>query len=210
MIKCSHLSKSLGQKEIFTDLSFEIKAGEFVAITGPSGCGKTTLLNILGFIEGGYEGDYAFDGQSGITVNTYRAQKVIRDRISYLFQNFALIEEETVCYNLLLALKYVKRKKAEKLLLIKEVLASFDLEHSLQQKVAELSGGEQQRVALARVILKPSDVILADEPTGSLDATNRDKVLAVLEDLNQAGKTVVVVTHDTIVASRCHRSIHLG
>ena len=194
MIKLNHISKTIGDKVIFDDLSLNIKQGDYVAITGPSGCGKTTLLNILGLIEGDFEGEYFFDGMENIKVNTRRSQKIIRSKISYLFQNFALIEEETVRYNLMLALKYVKASKKKKLARINEVLTKLDLSHVLNQKVAELSGGEQQRIALARVILKPSELILADEPTGSLDSDNRDKVLDIIESLNHMGKTVVVVT----------------
>lgn len=210
MINLKHISKTIGDKVIFDDLSLNINQGDYVAITGPSGCGKTTLLNILGLIEGDFKGEYFFDGMGNIKVNTRRSQKIIRNKISYLFQNFALIEEETVRYNLMLALKYVKVSKKKKLVQINEVLTKLELSHVLNQKVAELSGGEQQRIALARVILKPSELILADEPTGSLDSDNRDKVLDIIESLNHMGKAVVIVTHDKVVAERCRRIIRIG
>lgn len=210
MINLKHISKTIGDKVIFDDLSLNINQGDYVAITGPSGCGKTTLLNILGLIEGDFKGEYFFDRMGNIKVNTRRSQKIIRNKISYLFQNFALIEEETVRYNLMLALKYVKVSKKKKLVQINEVLTKLELSHVLNQKVAELSGGEQQRIALARVILKPSELILADEPTGSLDSDNRDKVLDIIESLNHMGKTVVIVTHDKVVAERCRRIIRIG
>ena len=135
---------------------------------------------------------------------------MIRENISYLFQNFALVDSFTVRDNLLMALKYVKLSKSEKEQLIHDTLQQVNLEGYQDLKVFEISGGEQQRVAVARSILKPSKLILADEPTGSLDPENRDEILAILNQLNKNGKTIIMVTHDNKVAESCHRIIRLG
>lgn len=159
-----------------------------VAIVGKSGSGKSTLLNLLGLIDGDYSGRYEIFGQTNLAVNSAKSQTIIREHISYLFQNFALIDDETVEYNLMLALKYVKLSKKDKLKKVEEILERVGLSATLHQKVSELSGGEQQRIAVARAILKPSQLILADEPTGSLDPENRDLVLKFLLEMNREGK----------------------
>lgn len=209
MLELKHISKRINQKIIFEDLSLTISTGDLVAITGPSGCGKSSLLNILGFIDSDFTGLYTFNGQTNIKANSSKAQRLISQDISYLFQNFALIENETVYYNLLLALKYVKQTKAEKQAAIATALADVGLKEKMTQKVSDLSGGEQQRVAIARAILKPSQLILADEPTGSLDADNRDIIIQLLKELNQQGKTIVIVTHDPFVVEACSKVIRL-
>lgn len=209
MIELKHLTKKIGKREIFKDFSLSVAQGELVAITGKSGSGKSTLLNVIGLIDGDYTGDYTILGHSHVTVHSAQAQKIIREHISYLFQNFALIDTETVEYNLLLALKYFPCSKSEKLEKIQQILTKVGLAGVAEQKVAELSGGEQQRVAVARAILKPSCLVLADEPTGSLDLENRDLVLQFLLEMNAEGKTIIVVTHDPYIAAHCHRVVEL-
>ncbi|WP_101138735.1 ATP-binding cassette domain-containing protein, partial [Lactobacillus apis] len=155
------------------------------------------------------DGDYQFEQYTNIKPNSRLAQKIIREKISYLFQNFALIEEDTVLQNLLLALKYVKQSKKEKTEIITAALQKVGLSEYLNSKIYELSGGQQQRIAVARAIIKPSELVLADEPTGSLDSKNRDEIIKLLLELNAAGKTVIVVTHDSHVAEKCHRVLEL-
>lgn len=209
MIKLENVTKTIGEKVILENLSLEINQGDLVAIVGKSGSGKSTLLNLLGLIDGDYSGYYEIFGQQNVPVNSVKSQAIIREHISYLFQNFALIDNETVEYNLMLALKYVKLSKKDKVKKIEEILERVGLSSTLHQKVSELSGGEQQRIAVARAILKPSQLLLADEPTGSLDPENRDLVLNFLLDMNKEGKTVIIVTHDAYVAQQCHRVIEL-
>lgn len=209
MIKLENVTKTIGEKVILENLSLEINQGDLVAIVGKSGSGKSTLLNLLGLIDGDYSGYYEIFGQQNVPVNSVKSQAIIREHISYLFQNFALIDNETVEYNLMLALKYVKLSKKDKVKKIEEILERVGLSSTLHQKVSELSGGEQQRIAVARAILKPSQLLLADEPTGSLDPENRDLVLNFLLDMNKEGKTVIIVTHDAYVAQQCHRIIEL-
>ena len=209
MIKLENVTKTIGKKVILKNLSLKINQGDLVAIVGKSGSGKSTLLNLLGLIDGDYSGHYEIFGQQNVPVNSVKSQAIIREHISYLFQNFALIDNETVEYNLMLALKYVKLSKKDKVKKIEEILERVGLSSTLHQKVSELSGGEQQRIAVARAILKPSQLLLADEPTGSLDSENRDLVLNFLLDMNKEGKTVIIVTHDAYVAQQCHRVIEL-
>ncbi|MBZ1328769.1 ABC transporter ATP-binding protein [Clostridium botulinum] len=210
MIKMQNITKKFGNKIILNKFSLDIKEGELLAITGLSGSGKSTILNIIGLLEDIDSGKFILDGNENIKVNSSKANKILRETIGYLFQNFALIDEETVLYNLQLALKYVKKSKSEKKDLIKHALKHMNLENYEKRKIYELSGGEQQRVSIARLILKPSKIILADEPTGSLDAKNRDLVLFHLKELNKQGKTVIIVTHDIEVAQKCNRIISLN
>lgn len=209
MIKVENLSKSFDKKLVLDKLTFEIDDGEMVAIVGESGSGKSTLLNIIGLIEGDYDGDYYFKDKKNIRVNTRESSKLIRDEISYIFQSFALIEDESVRKNLDLALAYVKQSKKDKETAMLSALEKVGMEEYLDQKVASLSGGEQQRIALARAILKPSSLILADEPTGSLDNKNKEYVMETLKELNKEGKTIIVVTHDAYTADMCKRKISL-
>ncbi|MGG7178309.1 ABC transporter ATP-binding protein [Clostridium paraputrificum] len=209
MIKLENINKSYGDNKILTNFSLSINDGEFVAITGESGKGKSTILNILGLLEDINSGKLVIDGMENIKANSSKANKVIREKISYLFQNFALVNEETVKYNLNLALKYVKVSKKEKVDRIKSALKSVGLCGYEERKIYELSGGEQQRVAIARAILKPSKIVLADEPTGSLDQANVRLILELLKELNKGGKTIIIVTHDKDVSNACDRIITL-
>ncbi|BDD40892.1 ABC transporter ATP-binding protein [Streptococcus ruminantium] len=209
MLKLNGINKSFGKKNVLKDFSLSIKKGEMVAITGPSGCGKSTLLNIIGLIDDFQNGSYQFDGMENIRVNSSQASSIIRNKISYLFQNFALMDSKTVEENLMLALFYQKLSKHEKKKRISQALEQVGLKGYENDNIFELSGGEQQRVAIARAILKPSIVILADEPTGSLDRKNKEIVLDLLRKLNQDGKTILIVTHDPEVAEACSRTIEL-
>lgn len=208
IIMLENVSKSYNKK-VLDNISIDIKEGELVAITGESGRGKSTLLNIIGLLEYPDEGKLIIDGEVNVKPSSMKANKILRNKISYLFQNFALIDEESVYSNLMLSLKYNSCSKSEKKEKIKNALNKVGLENYEKRKIYELSGGEQQRVAIARVILKPSKIILADEPTGSLDEKNRDQVISLLKYLNKEGKTVVIVTHDKNVANECDRIIEL-
>jgi len=209
MIELKNITKKFENKTVFANFNLQIDQNEMVAIIGPSGSGKSTLLNILGLIDKVDDGDYQFEQYTNIKPNSRLAQKIIREKISYLFQNFALIEEDTVLQNLLLALKYVKQSKKEKTEIITAALQKVGLSEYLNSKIYELSGGQQQRIAVARAIIKPSELVLADEPTGSLDSKNRDEIIKLLLELNDSGKTVIVVTHDSHVAEKCHRVLEL-
>lgn len=209
MIELKNVRKSYGEHIIFENINLMIEEGEMIAITGESGSGKSTLLNIIGLIEDFDAGEYLLENKKNIKINSKESQRVIRDKISYLFQNFALIDNETVTENLKIALKYHSKNKSEKKRLIHEALLNVGLDGYEKKKIFELSGGEQQRAAIARALIKPSKVLLADEPTGSLDFKNRDEILNLLKEINRSGKTVVIVTHDPEVANSCSRIISI-
>ncbi|MDR1521410.1 MAG: ABC transporter ATP-binding protein [Streptococcaceae bacterium] len=209
VVSIKNFSKKFGQKVIFDNFNLEILEGDMIAITGPSGSGKTTLLNTIGLIEPVEHGEYLIFDQLVPKINSKQSNKIIREKISYLFQNFALVDNFTVKENLLMALKYVKKIKKDKESLIDDALRQVGLKNYQNLKIFEISGGEQQRVAIARSILKPSQLILADEPTGALDDKNRDEILEILFQLNKKGKTIIIVTHDNKVAENCQRVIAL-
>lgn len=208
-VKLSGVMKKFGTKTLFKNLDLEIEEGDFIAITGDSGSGKTTLLNIIGLIEKCNEGKVNIFDMEDLKPNNKKAERTIRNYIGYLFQNYALIDNETVEENLRIGLKYRNMKKSEERIAIKESLEKVGLLGYEKRKVFELSGGEQQRIAIARVMLKPSKLILADEPTGSLDSKNRDIIINLLKELNKEGKTIILVTHDSYVANQCHKILNL-
>lgn len=194
LIKINKLSKSFQEKKVLNEVSFHVQKGSFFAITGKSGCGKTTLLNILGKLEDPDSGEIIIDGKK---LNEIRQKEYFANDVAFLFQNFALIERKTVKQNLTII-----RKGARTEVTIEEALRKVGLEDKENCKVYKLSGGEQQRVALARVMMKKSKMILADEPTGSLDVENADLVMDVLRELVDHGKTVIMVTHDLTLIDR--------
>ena len=202
MIKIKNVSKAFEDKVLFTNLNLDIKDGEFVIFSGPSGCGKTTLLNMIGAIEKINSGEIFVDG---IDVSKKKNQlQYFRYKVGFLFQNFALVDNKTVAENLKLV-----RKDSKNDMTIEEALEIVGLKDKLNKKVYTLSGGEQQRVALARLMLKKCDVILADEPTGSLDKNNAEAVLNILKQLNEQGKTIILVTHDEGIIKQGNRVVNL-
>lgn len=196
MINIDKLNKKYGNRTVFKDFSIEFKEGEFVSIYGESGSGKSTLLNIIGLLEKFDSGDLIIKGRKNIGIDSKEAILMRRNEISYLFQSYALIDEMTVYDNLKLALEYRKHSKPEKDKKIREVLKYVGLSDKIKSFIYELSGGEQQRVAMARVLLHDTNIILADEPTGSLDEKNKQVILELLKKENEKGKTIIVATHD--------------
>lgn len=209
MILINNISKSFGNKRVLENFSLKIEKGEFIGIMGASGKGKSTLLNIIGTLEAADTGEVIIEEMKNIKPNSVRSRKVLRNVIGYLFQNFALIDNETVVNNLEMALKYTNLSKKEKMVEIKNALTFVGLVGFEKNKIYELSGGEQQRVAVARLFLKPSKIILADEPTGSLDEENTNTIIELLKKLNEKGKTIVVVTHDKRVCKYCNKVVNL-
>lgn len=206
MIIVSKIGKCYKGKTVLNDVSYTIDDGSFLAITGVSGSGKTTLLNIMGLLEMPNEGTVTIDGQKYFT--TKEKMMFYRHKVGFLFQNYALLEDKTVFYNLKLALTYRSVKSKEKA--IRNVIEQLGLTDDIvQKKIYQLSGGEQQKIALARTTLKDPKYIFADEPTGNLDENNRDFVFNHLIDLNRMGKTVVMVTHDKELVAQVNEVIAL-
>ena len=204
------VSKRYAKRLVLDKVNIKVLAGEMVAITGKSGSGKTTILNIMGLLETSDNGVVRLFGANSPRPGSIGANKILRTRLSYLFQNFALLENETVDSNLEIPLIYSKKARREKKRLKEAALEKVGLNTALKQRVYGLSGGEQQRVAIARILLKPCDLILADEPTGSLDDDNRNGIMRILKELNHNGKTIIIVTHDPYVAAECDRTIQLA
>lgn len=207
--KLRDISKSYSGKKIINNLDLEIYNGEMIAIVGKSGAGKTTLLNIIGLLELVDDGNVELFNQDVTKIKYREVNRILRNKISYLFQNYALIDNETIDQNLDIALTYSKINKSDKKKEKERVMKLVGLDMNTKTKVYELSGGEQQRLAIARILLKPSELILADEPTGSLDLNTRNEILDILKSINNNGKTIVIVTHDEYVANQCSRVIKL-
>jgi putative ABC transport system ATP-binding protein len=204
------VNKYFGENHVIKDFDLGVQPQEFVAIVGPSGIGKSTILNIIGLLIKADSGTVRLFGELAPSINSGKGRLLLRNKISYLFQNAALIDQASVLANLKLSQSYSRNSKFQKELERREALDEVGLTAELNQKVYELSGGEQQRLALAQILLKPNCLILADEPTGSLDDSNRDVVLEILERLHRRGKTLIVVTHDPVVYQRADRIIELG
>lgn len=202
MIEIQKLSKSFGSKTLFQDFNLSIKQGEYVVFSGASGCGKTTLLNMIGSLENYDSGHILVDGLD--IGNRKNQQKYLREKVGFLFQNFALMEDKTVMENL-----EIVKKSNRSAVSIEEVLEKVGMEGSQSSKVYTLSGGEQQRIALARLMIKKCDLILCDEPTGSLDRENGKKIMDLIMGMNQSGKTVILVTHDETYKSIGGRIVEL-
>lgn len=210
MISVQNVSKKFGSREILKDLSFDVEENEFVALVGPSGSGKSTLLNMIGLLDNIDSGKILINGKILPKVNSRSAVNYRKNVINYLFQLNALISTSSVKDNLMLALTFTNFSKEEKEKKIKETLRFVGLENRLDSKVNELSGGEQQRIAIVRSILKPGDIILADEPTGSLDPDMAQKSFDLIRSLrDQFGKTILIVTHNLNHAKQCDRIVSL-
>ena len=206
IIKLENITKSYGHHRIFNDYNLSVEEGEFVAICGESGKGKTTLLNIIGMIEKADKGDvYLFDIKNP-DIRKSSGRKLLRTKMTYVFQNYGLVEDKTVQYNLKIASHFTDATEKD----MEEALNKVGLDKTiLKSKVYTLSGGEQQRVAIARVFLKKCKLLLADEPTGSLDAGNKEVVMKLFEKLHKDGTTIIMVTHDEEILKYATRVIQL-
>lgn len=204
IVSMRNIQKKIQTRLIFSINEFTVNKGDFVTVKGRSGSGKTTLLNILGMNDTVSSGEYLFEGIEAERLKEKEKLKIKRNKISFLFQDFGLVEEETINFNLEIGLKYSGLNKKEK-----EALNNVNLNKKLSTTISSLSGGEKQRVALARIILKPSILILADEPTGSLDPINRDIVTDILLKQSKNGKGVIIVTHDEELAKKGNKTLEL-
>lgn len=203
-ISLKNISKKYGNHKILENINLDIYQGDFICIFGKSGGGKTTLLNIIGTLEEYDEGELICFSKHNPIRNVKESELLRRYKIAYLFQNFALVDNMTVQENLNLAVKY--SRSTDKKSIIKKALMNMGIEDKLKSKIFELSGGEQQRVALARNMVKPYEIMLADEPTGSLDSENKKIVIDTLVKLNKLGKTIIVVSHDKEFEKIAHKN----
>ena len=204
IIMAENVKKSFQKHMVLDQLKLRVEKGELLAIVGASGCGKSTLLNILGLLDRQDEGDIVLFGKKNVRPFSRQAQLLLKEKIGYLFQNYALLEDKSIAYNLEIVFS-ARMKREAKRQRIAEALEAVGLKGMEKKKVCQCSGGEQQRAAMARLLPKPCELILADEPTGNLDPQNKEKVYELLRGLNAQGKTVIIVTHDMELAKRCDR-----
>ncbi|MDX5422438.1 MAG: ABC transporter ATP-binding protein [Hymenobacteraceae bacterium] len=190
-------------------VDLKIAKGEFVAIMGPSGCGKSTLLNILGMLDSPSSGSFKFLGQEVANVSERQRAKLRKQNLGFVFQSFNLIDELTVSENIALPLAYLGVPKAETEKRVQEAMERMGIAHRRNHFPQQLSGGQQQRAAIARATVSNPSLILADEPTGNLDSVHGREVMALLSELNEAGTTVVMVTHSPSDAEYAHRVVNL-
>lgn len=209
-LQIKNISKSFGKKKIIDNFSLDLEKNEILAIVGKSGSGKSTLLNIIGLLEEYDSGEILLKENPLPNINSKEATLIRRNEINYVFQTNALISSKSVKDNLLIAMEYVKKSEEEKDKDIKEILGKLEILDLLDQKINTISGGEAQRVAIARCVLKPGDLILADEPTGSLDPKMSEEVFKLLLSLRDLyDKTIMIVSHDTKLANKCDRIIDI-
>lgn len=213
MITLTNLTKIFRTELIEThalrEVNLLVNEGEFVALTGPSGSGKSTLLNILGTLEGFDSGDYLLDGQSVKGLPDAALSQLRNEKIGFIFQSFNLIKDFSIYDNIELPLRYRGLKAAERKQRIEQALELVGLHARRNYLPSQLSGGQQQRVAIARAIAGQPRILLADEPTGNLDSLMARQVMELLEQINQQGSTILMVTHDPDQARRAGRNIQI-
>ncbi|OTY70801.1 ATP-binding cassette domain-containing protein [Bacillus thuringiensis] len=206
MIELKDVSKSFDRKSILNNYSLTINNNEFVSIVGPSGAGKTTVLNLMGLLEKPDSGNIKIAGYEN--PNKKEIMYLRRYTLGYIFQNYVLMDNETVSTNLLISKTYNNNFNNN---MLERILDNVGLDSTyLHKKIYQLSGGEQQRIAIARIMLKPCEIILADEPTGNLDSSNKKLIVSLFRQLQSLGKTIVCVTHDRDIAHNSDRIIKIA
>ena len=213
MIQIKELQKLFSTEEVETTalngINLEIKEGEFVAIMGPSGCGKSTLLNIVGLLDNPSGGEYNFFGTEVAKMTERKRAQLRKGNIGFVFQSFNLIDELTVFENVELPLIYMNIPVKERKVKVEAMLERMSIMHRRNHFPQQLSGGQQQRVAIARAVVARPKLILADEPTGNLDSKNGEEVMKLLQQLNEEGTTIIMVTHSPYDAGFSHRIVNL-
>ncbi len=216
VIKVKSLKKSFTNDEVVTKvlygLDFSIEAGEFISIMGPSGSGKSTLMHILGFLDRPTSGKYIFENRDVTNLNDLELAIMRNEKIGFVFQSFNLLPRTSVLENVMLPLLYSRKKIPNPAKIATDVLEKVGLSHRLDFYTNQISGGEKQRVAIARALVNEPSIIFADEPTGNLDSKSGVAIMKILQDLNEAGNTVILVTHETYTSEHAKRilKIHDG
>ena len=213
IIKVDNLVKTYGSGEAevkaLQGVSLTIEKGEMIAIMGASGSGKSTLLNILGLLDKPTDGRYYLNSRPIMTFNTKEMAVLRNQSFGFIVQDFALVDRYSVYRNVMIPLTYSKKPIRSKKSKIEDVLSQLGILDKKNVLALKLSGGQRQRVAIARAIVNDPDIILADEPTGALDSKTGKEVMSIFKKLNNAGKTIIIVTHNSDVASSCHRIIEI-
>ncbi len=213
LVDLQDLGKSFVMEDVETralrGITFQIDRGEYVAIEGPSGCGKSTLLSILGLLDTPTSGTYRLNGRSVENLNSAERAMIRNREIGFIFQSFNLIGDLSIFENVELPLVYRGMTKGERKSRVAEVLERVHMSHRAKHFPMQLSGGEQQRVAVARALAGDPSILLADEPTGNLDTRNGEAVMDLLSELHESGSTIIMVTHDFRFAKRGKRAIGL-
>jgi putative ABC transport system ATP-binding protein len=211
LIKVENLKKDYLNEDVVTPVlkgvSFTIEKGEFVAIMGPSGSGKSTLMHILGFLDRLTSGKFEFEGEDITTFDDDRLANIRNERVGFVFQAFNLLPRTTVLDNVKLPLLYSKKRNQTEL--AKEALEAVDLGDRMYYLSNQISGGQKQRVAIARALVNDPAVIFADEPTGNLDSKSGNTIMKILQDLNTAGRTIILVTHEQETAEHAKRIMRI-
>lgn len=214
MLKVKNISKFYrisGDKfAALNDVTLTFDDGDFVAIKGTSGAGKSTLLHILGCLETFDEGEYWFDDINVLKLNDEKRARLRNEKIGFILQDFALVNQKSVLFNVMLPLYFSKVSYFKMKNIAMEALAAVGIKNQAKKKVNQLSGGQRQRVAIARALVNNPSVILADEPTGALDSKTAEQIMMLLQQLNEKGITVIVVTHDDKIASFCKKTIEIS
>lgn len=212
IISLKNIVKEYGEGEgktlALNDINLEIQKGEMVAIMGPSGSGKTTLLNIIGLLDVQTRGEYILDGKEVKGVKADSLAKLRNKKIGFIFQNFNLLYDYDIVYNVAIPITYSNNKKDMRERCVK-MLKRLGLEKHLKKRADELSGGQKQRVAIARALVNEPEIILADEPTGALDKKTGEDIIELIREINKEGQTVIIVTHDKSIADKCDRIINI-
>ncbi len=213
MLSMKNVSKvfktDLVETHALRDFNLEVQEGEFVAVTGPSGSGKTTFLNIAGLLDGFSHGDYFLDGINVSNLSDNKSAAVRNEKIGFIFQGFNLIPDLNLAENIEVPLRYRGFNAKERLRRVGQALEQVGLASRMKHLPTQLSGGQQQRVAIARALAGEPRFLLADEPTGNLDSLMARQVMELLENINRAGTTIIMVTHDPELARRAQRNIQI-
>ncbi len=213
MLSMKNISKiyrtELIETHALKDVNLEVNEGDFIAITGPSGSGKTTFLNLAGLLEGFDSGDYYLDGENVHKLNDKHLSRLRNEKIGFIFQGFNLISELNIFDNIEVPLIFRGLSSAERKKRVEQALERVGLASRGKHYPAQLSGGQQQRVAIARALAGQPRFLLADEPTGNLDTLMARQVMDLLQEINQQGTTLLMVTHDNELAQRAHRNIQI-